>query len=83
MSLAESITIGIYVKEHYQCNHCFRRGAENKELDNWLDNSVIEFVHRWSYFEESKGKQPGLNMLEHYSVGANIRYLQTIFFDIL
>ena len=82
-SLSESITIGLDTKEHYQCNRSFRRGADNQELEYGLENSVINFVHRWSDFEGSKGNQPGLNMLEHYAAGANTRYLQLRFVKIL
>ena len=83
MSLAYSITIRIDVKEHYRYNPYFRRRVENQELDNGLDNSVINFVHRWSDFEGSKGKQTGFNMLEHYAAGANTQYLQISILKIL
>ena len=52
-------------------------------LDNGLENSVINFVHRWSYFEVSNGKQPGLNMLEHYVEGDKNHYLHMRFVEIL
>ena len=82
-SMTESVTIRIDAKENYRCNQSFLRGAENQELDNRLENSVINYVHRWLEFEGSKGKQPGLNMLEHYAAGANTCYLQMIFVKIL
>ena len=74
--LSESIPSGLDAKDHYQCNHYFSRVAENQALENGLENSVINFVHRWLKFEVSKGKQPGLNMLENYVLVSNTRYLQ-------
>ena len=47
-SLADSIPSGLDAKEHYRYNHSFRRGAENQVSGNGLDNSVINFIHRWS-----------------------------------
>ena len=82
-SLADSIHRGIVAKGHYRCNHYFRRGAENQVLDNGLENSVLNFVHRWSEFKGSKGNHPGFNILEQYTAGGNTRYLQTSFVKIL
>ena len=52
---------------------------ENKALDNGVKENVINFFHIWSDYIGSKGKRPGLNMLEQCEVVANTRYLQLRF----
>ena len=81
--LEYSIPIELEVKEHYQRNLSLGRGLDNQALDNGLYNSVINCFQRWSYFEVSKGHQPGFNMLEHYTTGAKTRYLHLIFVNIM
>ena len=66
-SIAYSILAGLDAKDHYQHNRSYRRGSENQALENGLDNSGIKKIHIWSKFEGSKVKQPGLNILEHYT----------------
>ena len=77
--LSGLIPAGIKVRDHYRCSRSFRRGAESEALDNGVDPLVINFVHRWSRFEKSKGKQPGFDMMEHYASGSNTRYMQLSF----
>ena len=82
-SLSDSVPSSIDNNEHYPYNIYFLRGEDNQALENGLYHLVINFVHRWLEFEGSKGKQPLLNMLEHFAEVANTRYLQMRFFKIL
>ena len=82
-SLEDSIPRRLEANNHYQCNRSLRRGADNQELENGFENSVINFVYRCLNFEGSKGNQPGFNMLEHYAAGDNTRYLHLRFVRIL
>ena len=63
---ADLLPRGIKVEENYLCYRSFCRGAEVTALNKGLSKTVVEFVHRWSKFEQNKGKIPGFNMLEHY-----------------
>jgi len=76
---AELIPRGLTVEENYLCFRSFRRGAEVTALNQKVEQTVIEFVHRWSKFEKSQGKVPGFNMLEHYAEGARMRPTQILF----
>ena len=76
---ADLLPKGLKVEDHYLCYRSFRRGAEATALNQGLKPTVIEFVHRWSKFERSKGKVPGFNMLEHYAEGARMRPTQLRF----
>ena len=82
-SLSDSVLSSIDNNYHYPYHRYFLRGEDNQVLENGLYNLVINFVHEWSEFEGSKGKQPGLNMLEHFAEVANTRYLQMRFVKIL
>ena len=50
-----------------------------QELDNGVKENLINFVHKWSEYKGSKGKQSGFNMFEHYAADVNTRYIQLIF----
>ena len=76
---ADLLPRGIKVEENYLCYRSFRRGAEVTALNKGLSKTVVEFVHRWSKFEQNKGKIPGFNMLEHYAEGARMRPTQILF----
>ena len=52
---------------------------ENKALENYVKENVINCVHRSSKYEGSKGKQTGFNTLEHYAARDNICHLQLSF----
>ena len=73
INLDESIPRGMNVRENYWWNNSFQIGVENQALDNGVKETVINFTHRWSEYEVSKGKHPGFNILEHYAAGANTR----------
>ena len=75
----EYLPRGLKVEEHYLCFRSFRRGAEATALNRGIKKPVIDFVHRWSKYERSKGKVPGFNMLEHYAEGARMRPTQLTF----
>ena len=75
----EFLPRGLDVKDHYLCFRSFRRGAETTARNQQLDRSIIEFVHRWSESERSRGHVPGFNMLEHYAEGAQMRPTQLLF----
>ena len=76
---AELIPRGLKVEENYLCFRSFRRGAEVTALNQKVDQTVIEFVHRWSRYERSRGRVPGFNMVEHYAEGARMRLTQLLF----
>ena len=75
----ESLPEGLKIEDHFFCYRSFRRGAEVTSLNQGLDRKVVEFVHRWSRFEKSKGRVPGFNMLDHYADGALMRPTQILF----
>ena len=76
---AELIPRGLKVEDNYLCFRSFRRGAEVTALNQKVDQTVIEFVHRWSRYERSRGRVPGFNMVEHYAEGARMRPTQLLF----
>ena len=76
---SEFLPRGLDVREHYMCFRSFRRGAETTARNQGVDKSVIEFIHRWSESERSRGNVPGFNMLEHYAEGAQMRPTQLLF----
>ena len=71
---------GLDVTKWYMLSRSLRRGAENQALDNDIDDTTIELVHRWNKYEKARGKQPkGFNMLHHYAASAATRYRQLSF----
>ena len=75
----ESLPRGLKIEENFLCFRSFRRGAEVTALNQGVEPKVVEFVHRWSKFEQSKGRVPGFNMLDHYADGALMRPSQILF----
>jgi hypothetical protein len=76
---AESMPVGLDVRQWFRMQRSLRRGAENDALDNGTSEPTIELIHRWNAWERSRGAQPGFNMLEHYAFNKRIRYKQISF----
>ena len=47
-NLADSIPIGLNVREHYRRNSSFCRGAKNQVLENVVKENMINSLHMWS-----------------------------------
>lgn len=53
--------------EHFGISRSFRRGATSTARTRGVQDKHVELINRWRRFEDARGRQPSLPMVEHYS----------------
>ena len=53
--------------EHFGISRSFRRGATSTARTRGVKDKHVELINRWRKFEDARGRQPSLPMVEHYS----------------
>ena len=53
--------------EHFGISRSFRRGATSVARTRGIKDKYVELINRWRKFEDARGRQPSLPMVEHYS----------------
>lgn len=73
----------VEVDEEFGMGRSLRRGSNSQAINAGLRKEVIDRNNRWRKFERSKGRNPRLEMQEHYAdarliVGALVEYSQSL-----
>jgi len=58
---------GIDVVEEYAVGRSFRRGSNTQAINQKVDERDIDLNNRWRRFEAARGRQPRLQMQQHYA----------------
>jgi hypothetical protein len=53
--------------EHFGISRSFRHGATSTARTRGVQDKHVELINRWRRFEDARGRQPSLPMVEHYS----------------
>jgi hypothetical protein len=64
---AEIIPADVDCHKHFGISRSFRRGATSTERAQGIKDKYVQLINRWRKFEDARGRQPNLPMVEHYS----------------